>query len=75
MHIILVKKKQSVKQRNRPISGPIRSDLVIRPDQVNTRTQEKPLKRRRKLGLDLGKMAKHKFSGLYQLVSAYKNLS
>ena len=28
MHIILVKKKQSVKQRNRPISGPIRSDPV-----------------------------------------------
>ena len=38
MHIILVKKKQSVKQRNRPISGPIRSDPVIRPDPVNTRT-------------------------------------
>ena len=39
MHIILVKKKQSVKQRNRPISGPIRSDPVIRPDPVNTRTR------------------------------------
>ena len=38
MHIILVKNKQSVKQRNRPISGPIRSDPVIRPDPVNTRT-------------------------------------
>ena len=34
----LLRKKQSVKQRNRPISGPIRSDPVIRPDPVNTRT-------------------------------------
>ena len=39
MHIILLKKKQSVKQTNRPISGPIRSDPVIRPDPVNTRTK------------------------------------
>ena len=33
------KEKQSVKQRNGPISGPIRSDPVIRPDPVNTRTR------------------------------------
>ena len=32
------KEKKSVKQRNRPISGPIRSDPVIRTDPVNTRT-------------------------------------
>ena len=37
MHIILVEKKQSVKQRNRPISGPILSDPVIRPDPMSTR--------------------------------------
>ena len=42
MHIILVKKKQSVKQRNMPISGPIRSDPVIRPDPVITRTLISP---------------------------------
>ena len=39
MHIILVKKKQSVKQRDRPISGPILSDPVIRPYPVNTRSR------------------------------------
>ena len=33
------KEKQSVKQRNMPISGPIRSDPVIRPDPVITRTR------------------------------------
>ena len=41
MHIILVKKKQSVKQRNRQISGrsgPILLGPVIWPDPVNTRT-------------------------------------
>ena len=39
MQFIPVKKKQAVKQRNMPISGPIRSDPVIRPDPVNTRTR------------------------------------
>ena len=39
INTILVKKKNSVKQKNRQISGPIWSDPVIRPDPVNTRTQ------------------------------------
>ena len=36
------KEKESVKQRNRPISGPILSDPVIRPNPVNTRTPSLP---------------------------------